>query len=92
MNSSIAGVDDVLGDLAMLQHTLIRVLSLSVLPGFLRSFNYSEALLELRQDKKKGPMHEIVEAELEAVTTEVSNSVSCKCPCDPCSHPPCFLV
>ncbi|KAL1519028.1 hypothetical protein AB1Y20_003296 [Prymnesium parvum] len=72
VNSSVNGTEDSLNDISMLQYSLLRVLCLSVMPGFLRSSQYPEVISLLRSEK--GASNETVEVELEAIAAEMPST------------------
>ena len=65
--SSITSGEESLRDLGMLQHVLLRILSIQVLPTFLASMGYAEAIKEVRAAGDRSPLYALLEVELQSI-------------------------
>ena len=65
--SSMSTSDDSLKELQMLQHVLLRVLTIHLLPYFLNSMHYGKCLTEVKEGSESIPMCALLEIELQSL-------------------------
>jgi len=73
VSTSMGSMDAILRDASMLQHVLLRVLSLHALPTFLASAQYGDLVQELATLERL-PIHAALEVELECLRAAVPSS------------------